>query len=151
MLPFLTESFGNPSSAHGYGRVARAGLDEAHERVARRLNAEGREIVFTSGGTEANNLAIRGAVAARRPRGNHVVTVATEHHAVLDTCQALERDGWTAHGRLNVIVRNGVVELWGLVDSEEGRRAIRIAVENVPGVAAVKDNMGRIRPWLWGA
>jgi osmotically-inducible protein OsmY len=64
---------------------------------------------------------------------------------------ALERDGWTAHGRLNVIVKNGAVELWGLVDSEEARRAIRIAVENVPGVAAVKDNMGRIPPWLWGS
>ena len=58
MLPYLTEGFGNPSSAHSYGRTARAALDEAHERVARRLNAEGREIVFTSGGTEANNLAL---------------------------------------------------------------------------------------------
>jgi CBS domain-containing protein len=65
--------------------------------------------------------------------------------------RALERDGWTAHGRLNVIVKNGVVELWGLVDSEEARRAIRVATENVPGVAAVKDNLGSIRPWLWGS
>lgn len=65
--------------------------------------------------------------------------------------QALERDGWTAHGRLNVIVRNGVVELWGLVDSDEARRAIRVATENVPGVTAVKDNLGNIRPWLWGS
>jgi CBS domain-containing protein len=64
---------------------------------------------------------------------------------------ALERDGWTAHGRLNVIVRNGVVELWGLVDSDESRRAIRVAAENVPGVVGVKDNLGRIRPWLWGS
>ena len=65
--------------------------------------------------------------------------------------RALERDDLTAHGRLNVIVRNGVVELWGLVESEEGRRAIRIAAENVPGVTAVRDNLGSIRPWLWGA
>jgi osmotically-inducible protein OsmY len=65
--------------------------------------------------------------------------------------RALERDGWTAHGRLNVIVRNGVVELWGLVESEEARRAIRIAAENVPGVTAVRDNLGTIRPWLWGS
>jgi CBS domain-containing protein len=65
--------------------------------------------------------------------------------------QALERDGWTAHSRLNLIVRNGVVELWGLVDSDEARRAIRVAVENVPGVTAVKDNLGRIPPWLWGS
>jgi CBS domain-containing protein len=65
--------------------------------------------------------------------------------------RALERDGWTAHGRLNVIVRNGVVEFWGLVDSDESRRAIRVAAENVPGVVAVKDNLGGIRPWLWGS
>ena len=61
MLPYLTESFGNPSSAHAFGRTARAALDEAHERVATRLHAEPREIVFTSGGTEANNLALKGA------------------------------------------------------------------------------------------
>jgi osmotically-inducible protein OsmY len=65
--------------------------------------------------------------------------------------QALERDGLTAHGRLNVIVRNGVAELWGLVDSAEARRAIRIAAENVPGVTGVRDNLGSIRPWLWGS
>jgi CBS domain-containing protein len=65
--------------------------------------------------------------------------------------QVLERDGWTAHGRLNVIVKNGVVELWGLVDSDQSRRAIRIAAENGPGVVAVKDNLGRIPPWLWGS
>jgi CBS domain-containing protein len=65
--------------------------------------------------------------------------------------QTLERDGWTAHARLNVIVRNGVVELWGLVDSDQARRAIRIAAENIPGVTAVKDNLGSIPPWLWGS
>jgi CBS domain-containing protein len=65
--------------------------------------------------------------------------------------QALERDGLTAHGRLNVIVRNGVAELWGLVDSAEARRAIRIAAENVPGVTGVRDNLGSVRPWLWGS
>jgi CBS-domain-containing membrane protein len=68
-----------------------------------------------------------------------------------EVLRLLERDGWTAHSRLNVIVRNGVAELWGLVDSEEARRAIRVAVESVPGVAGVKDNLGRIPPWLWGA
>jgi CBS domain-containing protein len=65
--------------------------------------------------------------------------------------EAFERDGWTAHGRLNVIVRNGVVELWGVVDSDQARRAIRIAAENAPGVVAVKDNLGSIPPWLWGS
>jgi CBS domain-containing protein len=65
--------------------------------------------------------------------------------------RAFERDDLTLHARLNVIVKNGVVELWGLVESEEARRAIRIAAENVPGVTGVRDNLGSIPPWLWGS
>jgi cysteine desulfurase len=94
MLPFLTESFGNPSSAHGFGRVARAALDEAHERVATRLHAEPREIIFTSGGTEANNLAIKGAAWAGKGRGHRIVTSPVEHHAVSHTLKYLERFGF---------------------------------------------------------
>ena len=82
MLPFLTEHFGNPSSAHAAGRVTRAALDEAHERVAARLNAEPREVIFTSGGTEANNLAIKGAAWAGKARGHRIVTSPVEHHAI---------------------------------------------------------------------
>ena len=89
MLPYLTESFGNPSSAHTFGRAARAGLDEAHEQVARRLHAEAREIVFTSGGTEANNLALKGAAWAGKARGHRIVTSAVEHHAVGHTLRYL--------------------------------------------------------------
>ena len=62
MLPFLTDAFGNPSSAHAFGRAARAALDDAHERLAASLGVESREVVFTSGGTEANNLALKGAI-----------------------------------------------------------------------------------------
>ncbi len=94
MLPFLTESFGNPSSAHGFGRVARSALDEAHERVAARLNAEPREVIFTSGGTEANNLAIKGAAWAGKGRGHRIVTSPVEHHAVSHTLKYLERFGF---------------------------------------------------------
>ena len=94
MLPFLTESFGNPSSAHAYGRAARAALDDAHERVAKRLNAEGREIVFTSGGTEANNLALKGAAWAGKGRGHRIVTSSVEHHAVGHTLRYLEKFGF---------------------------------------------------------
>jgi len=65
--------------------------------------------------------------------------------------RVLQQEGLAAYGPLNVTVTNGVAELWGLVESEEERRAIRVAVENVPGVAAVRDNLGRIRPWLWGS
>jgi cysteine desulfurase len=94
MPPFLTESFGNPSSAHGFGRVARAALDEAHERVAARIHAEPREIIFTSGGTEANNLAIKGAAWAGKGRGHRIVTSPVEHHAVSHTLKYLERFGF---------------------------------------------------------
>ena len=94
MLPYLTESFGNPSSSHAYGRVARAGLDEAHETVASRLNAQGREIVFTSGGTEANNLALKGAAWAGKARGHRIVTSSVEHHAVGHTLRYLQKFGF---------------------------------------------------------
>lgn len=94
MLPLMTESYGNPSSAHAMGRRARASLDEAHETLARCLNAEPREIVFTSGGTEASNLAIKGAAWAGRATGNHIITSAVEHHAVLHTVGYLEKFGF---------------------------------------------------------
>jgi cysteine desulfurase len=111
MLPYLTESFGNPSSAHGFGRAARAGLDEAHERVARRLHAEGREIVFTSGGTEANNLALKGAAWAGKARGHRIVTSAIEHHAVGHALRYLEKFGFE-------IVEVGV-DRYGRVDPDQ--------------------------------
>src|SRR3954470_19865809 len=94
MLPFLTDAFGNASSAHSFGRAARAGLDEAHERVASRLNAGAREIVFTSGGTEANNLALKGAAWAGKARGHRIVTSSVEHHAVGHTLRYLEKFGF---------------------------------------------------------
>ena len=94
MLPFLTESFGNASSAHSFGRTARAALDEAHERVATRLRAAPREIVFTSGGTEANNLALKGAAWAGKANGHRIVTSAVEHHAVGHTLRYLEKFGF---------------------------------------------------------
>jgi cysteine desulfurase len=94
MLPYLTEAFGNPSSAHGFGRTARAALDEAHERVATNLHAEPREIVFTSGGTEANNLALKGAAWAGKADGHRIVTSAVEHHAVGHTLRHLEKFGF---------------------------------------------------------
>jgi cysteine desulfurase len=94
MLPLLTGVFGNPSSAHAYGRSARAALDNAHETVAARLNAQGREVVFTSGGTEANNLALKGAAWAGKGRGHRIVTSSVEHHAVGHTLRYLEKFGF---------------------------------------------------------
>ena len=94
MLPYLTESFGNASSAHGFGRVARAGLDDAHERVACSIGAQTREIVFTSGGSESNNLAVKGAAWAGKARGHRIVTTAVEHHSVGHTMRYLEKFGF---------------------------------------------------------
>ena len=94
MLPLLTDDYGNPSSVHGPGRRARAALDDSRERVATALNGEPREIVFTSGGTEAINLAIKGTAWAGKARGNRLVTSAAEHHAVLHTMRHLEKFGF---------------------------------------------------------
>ena len=94
MLPYLGEQFGNPSSPHSWGRRARAALDEAHERVAAGLGANPREVVFTSGGTEALNLALKGAAWAGKAGGNQIVTTAVEHHAVLHPLQQLQKFGF---------------------------------------------------------
>jgi len=94
MLPYLTEHFGNPSSLHGFGRRSRAGLDEAHEKVARAIGATPREIVFTSGGTEANNLALKGAAWAGKARGHRIITTSIEHHSVGQTVRYLEKFGF---------------------------------------------------------
>lgn len=94
MLPFLREHFGNPaSSTHDYGRIARRAVEQARDRVAALVGADAREIIWTSGATESNNLAIKGTVRARGARG-HIVSVQTEHKAVLDTLAALEREGY---------------------------------------------------------
>lgn len=94
MAPFGRESFGNPSSLHAAGRTARAAVDSARDTVADILGARASEIIFTSGGTEGDNLAIKGVARALRGRGNHLVTTAFEHHAVLESCRTLEREGF---------------------------------------------------------
>jgi cysteine desulfurase len=115
MLPYFGERFGNPSSVHGFGREAREGLDTARDRIARFLGVGPDEIVFTSGGTESDNLAIKGTAAARG-RG-HIITSQVEHQAVLRSCQALEQQGFA--------VTYLPVDGRGLVDPEAVRGAIR--------------------------
>ena len=95
MLPYMTEHFGNPNSIHSFGREARRAIDEAREKIAQLLNCQPGEIVFTSGGTESDNLALRSVAEAYRHKGNHIVTTAIEHHAVLRTCKALEDKGFS--------------------------------------------------------
>ena len=115
MLPYLGERYGNPSSIHAFGQEARDGLETARERIARFLRVGKDEIVLTSGGTESDNLAVKGVAAARG--SGHIVTSRIEHHAVLRTCQTLERQGFA--------VTYLPVDEHGLVDPDDVRRAIR--------------------------
>src|SRR5215218_10079254 len=95
MLPYFTEHFGNAASrSHSFGWKAEAAVEDARAQVAGLLNADPKEIVFTSGATESNNLAIKGVAHLYRRQGDHLVTVQTEHHAVLDPCRRLEREGF---------------------------------------------------------
>ena len=95
MLPFFTELYGNASSIHGTGRDARKALEDARRRVAAVLNCKPNELYFTSGGSESDNWAIKGIAFANRKRGNHIITSSIEHHAVLHTCQWLEKQGFS--------------------------------------------------------
>ena len=115
MLPYFGERFGNPSSVHGFGRDARDGVETAREQVSRFLKVRKEEIVFTSGGTESDNMAIKGIAHARR-RG-HIITSQIEHHAVLRTCENLEENGFQ--------VTYLPVDGYGMVDPDDVRRAIR--------------------------
>ena len=97
MIPFLTENFGNPASrSHSYGWTAEHAVEEAREDVAALLNADAKEIIWTSGATEGNNLAIKGAAHFYKGKGKHIITVKTEHKATLDTVRELEREGYEA-------------------------------------------------------
>ena len=94
MLPYFHNHFGNPSSVHSFGRDSRKAVDEAREQVAKAIGADPREVFFTSGGTESDNIAIQGLALARNKDGRHIITSKIEHHAVLDTCHFLESQGY---------------------------------------------------------
>ena len=118
MIPYLVEKFGNPASrSHSYGWEAEAAVEEARENVAALVNADAKEIVWTSGATESNNLAIKGAAQFYASKGKHLITVKTEHKAVLDTMRELERVGFT--------VTYLDVQENGLVDIEALKAALR--------------------------
>ncbi|HEZ1396756.1 TPA: IscS subfamily cysteine desulfurase [Neisseria meningitidis] len=118
MIPYLTETFGNPASnSHSFGWEAEEAVEKARADIAALINADSKEIVFTSGATESNNLAIKGAAHFYKSKGNHLITVKTEHKAVLDTMRELERQGFE-------VTYLGVQEN-GLIDLEELKAAIR--------------------------
>ncbi|MFX1762353.1 IscS subfamily cysteine desulfurase [Paraburkholderia sp. A1RI-2L] len=118
MIPYLREQFGNPASrSHAYGWDAERAVEEARENVAALVNADPREIIWTSGATESDNLAIKGAAHFYKNKGKHIITVKTEHKAVLDTCRELEREGY------EVTYLN--VKEDGLIDLDDFKAAIR--------------------------
>jgi cysteine desulfurase len=94
MLPYLTEAFGNASSTHRWGQQAKQAIETARQQVAQLINAQPSEITFLSGGTEADNLAIKGIAAAHAATGKHIITSQIEHPAVLASCAELEKQGW---------------------------------------------------------
>ena len=116
MLPYFTDAFGNPSSIHSYGQEAKGALEEARDKVAALIGARSEEVVFTSGGTEADNLAIKGVAYANEPKGNHIITSSIEHHAVIETGKFLERRGF----RVTYLP----VDKYGLVDLDDVKKAI---------------------------
>jgi cysteine desulfurase len=137
MLPYLTDRFGNPSSPHAFGRAARAGLDEARERVAQAIGAQAREVVFTSGGSEANNLAVKGAAWAGKARGHRIVTTAVEHHSVGHSMRYLEKFGFE--------IVELPVDRYGRVDPEDVEAAITPRTILV-SVMLANNEVGTIQP-----
>lgn len=147
MLPFLRENFGNAGSVHTPGQKARAAVDGAREQVAALIGAKAGEIVFTSGGTEADNLAIYGAVAASSKPRKHVIASAIDHHAVVHTCEDLARNGVDVtfvpvqHGSSGQGGQSGQ----GIVDPEDVRRALRPETVLIT-VMHANNELGTIQP-----
>ena len=137
MLVHLEDDFGNPSSVHAFGRRARSAVEDARERVAAALGVSPAEIVFTGGGTEGDNLAIKGTTAKLRGNSNHIVTTSFEHHAVLDSVHSLERMGF----EVTVVSPTEA----GIVEPETIAEAIRPSTL-LASVMAVNNEIGTIQP-----
>jgi cysteine desulfurase len=137
MLPFLTAKFGNASSIHFFGQEARAAVDKARHQVAEIINARPNEIVFTSGGTEANNLAIRGLLEANEKYGKHIITSEIEHSAVKEVCQDLEKRGYTV--TYLPVYEDGIVKI------EDVKNAIR-AETILISIMTANNEIGTIQP-----
>ncbi|MBI5250704.1 MAG: cysteine desulfurase [Desulfomonile tiedjei] len=137
MMPFLTEKFGNPSSMHSLGEEVTETLDEARGKVAALINAKDHEIVFTSGGTESNNWALKGICQASRSRGNHLITSSVEHFSIMHAIKALEKQG--------VEVTRLPVDKYGIVDPDDVKRAITPRTVLV-SVMHANNEIGSIQP-----
>ncbi len=137
MMPCLTEVYGNPSSVHSFGRDARRMLDAARVQVAAAINAKPNEIYFTGCGTESDNWAVRGSAYALKAKGNHIITSSIEHHALLHTCQQLEREGFK--------VTYLPVDEYGLVHVEDVEKAITPETTLI-SIMTANNEIGTIQP-----
>lgn len=137
MSPFFSRVYGNPSSLHAFGQEAKHAIEEARYIVAQFIGAKQDEIVFTSGGTESNNSAIKGVAHARRDKGNHIITSKIEHHAVLETCHFLERQGFE--------VTYIPVDEFGLIDPADVKKAIT-AKTILISIMHANNEIGTIEP-----
>jgi len=139
ILPYFTEKFGNAASRnHSFGWAAEEAVDKARGQIAALINAKSKEIIFTSGATESDNLAIKGVVEFYKDKGNHVITCVTEHKAILDSCKALERAG-------KATVTYLPVDKYGMVDPDDVRRAITDKTILIT-IMAANNEIGTIHP-----
>ena len=137
MLPYFTDAFGNPSSIHSFGQEAKDAIEKARNQVAALIGAKSEEIVFTGSGTEADNFALKGVAVANQSKGNHIITSSIEHHAVLETCKFLEKQGFS--------VTYLPVDGYGMVDPGGVKKAIT-AKTILISVMHASNEVGTIEP-----
>ncbi|HOJ12110.1 MAG TPA: cysteine desulfurase NifS [Clostridiales bacterium] len=137
MMPFFSEKFGNASSVYGYGRESKKYIEDSRDKVASALGSQSKEIFFTGSGTEADNWAIKGVAYGNRTKGNHIITTSIEHHAVLHSCNYLEKEGFE--------VTYLPVDKNGLIDPEQVREAIRPETILV-SIMFANNEIGTIQP-----
>ena len=137
MIPYLTELYGNPSGAYGTAREARKGIEQARKTIAQTIHAEPNEIYFTSGGSESDNIAIKGTAFALKGKGKHLITSMIEHHAVINSCKWLEKQGFQ--------ITYLPVDSYGLVSPEELKKAICPETILI-SIMAANNEIGTIEP-----